>query len=249
MHINQNRIIELKRVDSTNSYAERLLWKNKVPEGTVVWAHEQTAGRGQGENVWLSEPSRNLTISIIFYPGFLPVDQQFQINKAVSLGVMDFINTLLPPGSCKIKWPNDMCWGSLKLGGILINHTISGNLLDNSVIGIGINLNQTLFDPSIPDPVSIKQIIDTETDAKAALNSLISKLDHRYDQLKYGDSFLLDLEYRNNLLGIHKERRFKKDGEFFTGIIRDVDHFGRLILETPDYGQVTYSHKEIEFIL
>jgi len=248
MDMLQGRIIEVHRVDSTNFYAERLVKEKKVPEGTVIRAHEQTAGKGQGDNVWLSEPSKNLTISMILYPGFLPVGQQFFLNKAVALGVIDFVHTLLPPGSCKIKWPNDICYGSSKLGGILISHTISGNSFDTSIIGIGINVNQTRFDPSIPNPVSIKQIINNETDTESALNSLISKLDHRYNQLKKGDLSRLDHEYRNNLLGFDEERRFKKDKDLFNGIIRDVDHFGRLIIETSDRKRLTFSHKEIEFI-
>ena len=248
MDMLQDRIIEVYRVDSTNSYAERMIKEKKVPEGTVIRAHEQTAGKGQGDNVWLSEPLKNLTISMILYPRFLPVDQQFIINKAVSLGVIDFVHTLLPPGSCKIKWPNDIYYGSSKLGGILISHTISGNSFDTSIIGIGINVNQIRFDPSVPNPVSIKQIITNDTDTESALNSLINKLDHRYDQLKKSDLSLLDQDYRNNLLGFEEERRFKKDKDLFTGIIRDVDHFGRLIIESRDYGQMTFSHGEIEFL-
>ena len=248
MVINRNRIIEIDRVDSTNSYAERLLKERKIPEGTIIWAQEQTAGKGQGNNVWLSEASKNLTISMILYPRFLPVDQQFILNKAVSLGVIDFVHTILPSGSCKIKWPNDIFYGSSKLGGILINHSISGNSFDTSIIGIGINVNQIRFDPSIPHPVSIKQIINNETDMKNAINSLIMMLDHRYDQLKKGDLSLLDQEYKKNLLGFDEERRFRKDLDSFIGIIRDVDHFGRLIIETSDYKRLTFSHKEIEFL-
>ena len=100
MGINRNRIIEIDRVDSTNSYAERLLKERKIPEGTIIWAQEQTAGKGQGNNVWLSESSKNLTISMILYPRFLPVDQQFILNKAVSLGVIDFVIHLLLGLSC-----------------------------------------------------------------------------------------------------------------------------------------------------
>jgi BirA family biotin operon repressor/biotin-[acetyl-CoA-carboxylase] ligase len=134
MDVNQNRIIEIAKVDSTNLYAERLVNEQNVPEGTIILTHEQTAGKGQGENVWLSEPFKNLTISMILYPRFLPIDQQFLLNEAVSLGVIDFIHTLLPQGSCKVKWPNDICYNSSKLAGILINNTISGSSFVTSII-------------------------------------------------------------------------------------------------------------------
>ena len=248
MDVNQNRIIEIGRVDSTNLYAERLVNEQNVPEGTIILTHEQTAGKGQGENVWLSEPFKNLTISMILHPRFLPVDQQFLLNEAVSLGVIDFIHTLLPQGSCKVKWPNDICYKSSKLAGILINNTISGSSFDTSIIGIGININQTRFDPALPNPISVKQLISKETDIGQGLIALIGKLDHRYDQLTKGYSELLRQEYKDNLLGIDQERKFKKDLDVFNGFIRDVDLFGRLIIETADNKRLTFSHREVEFL-
>ena len=126
-----DKIIEVKIIDSTNCYAEKILKENKVPEGTIIRAFEQISGKGQGENKWLSEPGKNLTISLILYPRFLPIEHQFILNKSVSLGVLDFVHTILPAGSCKIKWPNDIYSGSLKLGGILIINTVSGSSFDS----------------------------------------------------------------------------------------------------------------------
>jgi BirA family transcriptional regulator, biotin operon repressor / biotin---[acetyl-CoA-carboxylase] ligase len=243
------RIIELDKVDSTNSFALKLLGSGKVADGTVIRAKSQTAGKGQGENTWVSAPGKNLTISMIVYPGFLPVENQFMLNKAVALAVLDFFKTILPPASCKIKWPNDIYAGFSKLGGILINNTVSGSFFDASVIGIGLNINQSRFDPELPNPVSVRQLIDSETDLDQSLTVLIDKLDHRYDQLKKGDFLMLDLEYRNNLLCINEERKFRTDVGMFNGIIRDVDLFGRLIIETADKRRLIFSHKEVELLL
>jgi BirA family transcriptional regulator, biotin operon repressor / biotin---[acetyl-CoA-carboxylase] ligase len=248
MGIDANRIIEIRSVDSTNLYAERLLQKHKVGEGTIIWAQEQFSGKGQGENRWITQPGKNLTISMILYPLFLPIQSQFMLNKAVTLAVLDFIHTLLPAGSCKIKWPNDICSGFSKLGGILISNTVSGSAFDTSIIGIGININQTRFDPAIPNPISIKQITTGETDIVDALIALTGKLDHRYDQLKKGDFSLLDHEYRGNLLGVNEERKFKKDVYLFNGFIRDVDLYGRLVIETADNMKLTFNHKEVELL-
>jgi BirA family biotin operon repressor/biotin-[acetyl-CoA-carboxylase] ligase len=248
-NFNEKRIIELDEIDSTNSYAANLLNSGKVDEGTVIWSHNQTAGKGQGENKWISQSGKNITISMILYPRFLPAESQFMLNKSVSLAVLDFVHTLLPPGSCKIKWPNDIYSGFSKLGGILINNTISGFSFDTSIIGIGLNINQTLFDPSLPSPVSIKQLLSRETDIREGVIEMTRKLDHRYDQLKNGDISLLDIQYRDNLLGINEERTFRKNGDVFNGFIRDVDLFGRLIIETGNSRRLTLSHKEVEFLL
>jgi BirA family biotin operon repressor/biotin-[acetyl-CoA-carboxylase] ligase len=245
----EQRIIELDRTDSTNLYACQLLESEKPDEGTVIWAHTQTAGKGQGENEWLSEPEKNLTISMVLYPRFLPIEHQFMLNKAVSLGVLDFVHTLLPAGSCRLKWPNDIYSGFSKLGGILINNTISGSSFNSSIIGIGININQTRFDPELPNPISIKQLLSRETDIGHGLIALTGSLDHRYNQLKKGDFSLLHHEYRDNLLGINEVRKFKKVLDVFNGFIRDVDLFGRLIIETTDNKRLTFSHNEVELLL
>jgi BirA family biotin operon repressor/biotin-[acetyl-CoA-carboxylase] ligase len=249
LNLKRPRIIELDRIDSTNNYAANLVNSGQVVEGTVIWAHTQTAGKGQGENRWISEPGKNLTISMILYPRFLPIESQFMLNKSVSLAVFDFVHTLLPQGSCKIKWPNDIYSGFLKLGGILINNTISGSSFDTSIIGIGININQTRFNPALPNPISIRKLISRETDLDKALTALTGRLDQRYDQLRNGDFSSLDHEYRNNLLGMNEERKFKTDFGVFNGLIRDVDLFGRLIIETTGKKRLTFSHKEVELLL
>lgn len=246
--LKRQRIIELDEVDSTNKYAANLLNSEKVFEGTIIRAYTQTAGKGQGENRWVSQPGKNLTISMILYPRFLAIESQFMLNKSVSLAVLDFVHALLPRGSCKIKWPNDIYSGFSKLGGILINNTISGSYFDTSIIGIGININQTRFDPALPNPISIRKLISRETDIDKALTALTGKLDQRYDQLRNRDFSSLDHEYRNNLLGINEERKFKNDIGVFNGFIRDVDLFGRLIIETAGKEWLTFSHKEVELL-
>lgn len=247
--LKRRRIIELDEVDSTNSYASNLVNSGKVVEGTIIRAHTQTAGKGQGENRWISQPGKNLTISMILYPRFLPIESQFMLNKSVSLAVLDFVHSILPQGSCKIKWPNDIYSGFSKLGGILINNTISGSAFDASIIGIGININQTRFDPALPNPISIKKLCSGDTDIDHALIVLTGKLDQRYHQLKNGDFLSLDNEYRSNLLGINEERKFKSEKGVFIGSVMDVDLFGRLIIETADKKRLTFSHKEVEFVM
>jgi BirA family transcriptional regulator, biotin operon repressor / biotin---[acetyl-CoA-carboxylase] ligase len=243
------KIIEIQKVDSTNSYAERILMKGNVPEGTIIIAKEQSEGKGQGKNKWLSEPGKNLTLSWILYPKFLPVEHQFMLNKSVSLGVFDFIRSLVPEGLTKIKWPNDIYFELSKLGGILINHTISGTNFDYSIIGIGINLNQMRFDQELPNPISVRRILSREIDIADALVMLIGKLENRYDQLKKSDNAMLSAEYKSNLLGLDDERNFMSGNDRFSGFIRDVDAYGRLIIETSGKERRTFAHGEVEMLL
>lgn len=88
-------IMELDRVDSTNSYAVRLLANDDLEDGTVIWAHDQYAGRGQQQHSWSSEPGKNLTLTVVLKPWFLSPDRQFQLNKTLTLGVIDFIRKSL----------------------------------------------------------------------------------------------------------------------------------------------------------
>jgi BirA family transcriptional regulator, biotin operon repressor / biotin---[acetyl-CoA-carboxylase] ligase len=244
-----NRIIELSVVDSTNLYAERILLTQKVKEGTIISAFEQTAGKGQGENNWISEPWKNLTVSMILYPRFLPVERQFMLNKAVSLAVLDIVNTLVLSASCRIKWPNDIYSGTRKLGGILIINTVSGTDFDTSIAGIGININQTEFDPVLPNPTSVKLITGMDTELEMVMTLLIEKMDLRYNQLKMDQSEQLDSEYRENLLGYNLIRKFRTGNGVIEGMITDVDPFGRLIIETASKKQMIFFHNEIELIL
>jgi len=239
------RIIELETVDSTNLYAERILADGEVEEGTVIWAHHQTAGRGQGENAWISEPGKNLTLSIILFPHFLPPGEQFFFNKAIALGVHDFLGLFVQEVS--IKWPNDLCIGRKKAGGILIQHQLSGNQLTSTIAGIGININQTRFDHHLPNPASLTQILRQELVLKEAVHQLIDRLNFRYRQLKTGSFAQLDVDYIHALLDLGENRLFQYGKEITEGIIRGVDESGRLLVELPGKGIMAFLHGEIGY--
>jgi BirA family biotin operon repressor/biotin-[acetyl-CoA-carboxylase] ligase len=267
-----SNIIELDRVDSTNSYAEKLISEGQAKEGTVVWAHEQFQGKGQNDNIWDSEPGKNLTLSIILNPRFLPPDRQFLLNKVISLGVLDFVNevlkndltplpsgddlTLRPPllkgegeySASAIKWPNDIYAGEKKLGGILITHRIMGASLDTSIAGIGLNINQMLFPDSLPNPCSIKQLTGQETDLRFALKGLCTCIGKRYDSLAAGEVEAIETGYQTALLGFGEWREFMAGETRFEGRIKGVDDLGRLQIEIKNKGLKAFNHKEIEII-
>jgi len=238
-------IIELESVDSTNTYADNMLQKSDLEEGTVIWAFEQFAGRGLNENRWESEPGKNLTFSVILHPGFLSPEKQFQLNKAISLGVFDFMNNLIP--DLAIKWPNDIYVGTRKIAGILIENRIIGTRIKNSIAGIGININQTSFTHEIPNPVSLSQVLRYEIDLKEALNNLCKFMDSRYFQLRSGDHIIIDHDYHHCLLGRDEWRLFTKRGKNFEGKIEGVDDYGHLLITDRKGTGLSFNFKEVEF--
>jgi BirA family biotin operon repressor/biotin-[acetyl-CoA-carboxylase] ligase len=246
MQIIGARIIELEETGSTNAYAGLLLQREQAEEGTVVTARNQTAGRGQGDNTWDSEAGMNLTFTVILYPAFLPPARQFLLNKAVSLGVYDFLHSHTEAVS--IKWPNDLYLGGRKAGGILLQHRICGDAIEASLVGIGININQARFHPSLPDPVSLIHLLNREVVLEEALTQVLRFLDIRYRRLKDNPDQPPDDEYNQALMGFGIPRLYRSDNQTFQGIIRGVDAEGRLLVELPEGELQSFSHREIVFL-
>ena len=269
-----SNIIELERVGSTNEYASDLLNRRNPAEGTIIWALEQFKGKGQNDNCWNSEPGKNLTFTLILKPRFLPPDHQFLLNKVISLGVVDYVNhrltSAMPDAGCQmpdptshiphptshiphpishIKWPNDIYVGRCKLGGILITHRIMGAVIDTSIIGIGLNLNQMTFPPDLPNAVSLKQILNIETDLRGALQEICLFLESRYNSLLRSDITVIEKDYREALLGFGEWREYSVGKSHFEGSVIGVDDLGRLLVETRTHELKAFNHKEIEIIL
>ena len=120
------KVIYLKEVESTNNYANKLILSDTAEDGTVVLAQHQTGGKGQLGNSWESEAGKNLLMSIIWFPRFLPAGQQFLISKVVSLAITDFLQNEIQNST--IKWPNDIYIDNRKLAGILIENSVKGNI-------------------------------------------------------------------------------------------------------------------------
>ena len=120
----------------------------------VIWSEHQTAGRGQRGHEWHSRKGENLTFSVVLEPTFVPIAEQFSVSEVVALSLVDMLSEY--GIEVKIKWTNDIYVGDRKAVGILIEHTYSGSSLARTVVGIGINVNQTEFSADIPNPVSLK---------------------------------------------------------------------------------------------
>jgi BirA family biotin operon repressor/biotin-[acetyl-CoA-carboxylase] ligase len=222
--------------------------QSNIFEGCIVITDKQLAGRGQRGNVWEAKANDNLTLSILYKPSFVQVQFPFGLNIAVSLGIFDVLNEYLPQ-KVKIKWPNDMIVSvnglDKKICGILIENTIKSNVFENSVIGIGLNVNQINFLES--KATSLAKVIGNVVDKNEVLNKLCTAIEHRYLALKRGEN--LQIDYLKNLYLLNVKAQFKSNDLIFEGIIKTVDEYGRLIvLHTETDTLHAYVFKEISLV-
>ncbi|MEN0056843.1 MAG: biotin--[acetyl-CoA-carboxylase] ligase, partial [Mucilaginibacter sp.] len=233
--------------DSTNTFLKNLLSNSKpLPEGTVIMAESQYAGRGQQQNKWHSEPGKNLTFSILLTPSFLAITSQFDLNRVVSLGVFDALRPYLGE-QLKIKWPNDIYYEDRKLGGILIETHVQGSQIKNAIIGIGLNINQENFDPGAGNAISLRQILHRDYDLRTILSEICSSIEAYYLNLKAGKVLFIRNAYLDKLYWLNQVKRFRADDLIFEGIIRDVKNEGILVVEN-DQVRLEFSFKQIEFL-
>jgi BirA family biotin operon repressor/biotin-[acetyl-CoA-carboxylase] ligase len=246
LFVGQN-LLTLKEVDSTNNFLKDLLSNSKpVPEGTVIMAETQFAGRGQQNNQWHSEPGKNLTFSLLLKPTFLAVADQFDLTRAISLGVYDALCPILGDG-LKIKWPNDIYYGDKKLGGMLIENLLQGQQIKSAIIGIGLNINQEVFSDGASNATSVKQILQKDYDLRFILAEICNNIEAYYLNLKAGKIDFVRNTYLNRLYWFNQNKRFKAAGTEFNGTITGVKENGLLVVE-QDNKETTYNLKEIEFL-
>lgn len=246
LFVGQN-LVKLSKVDSTNNYLKNLL-SNYEPlaEGTVIMADHQFAGRGQRGNTWEAKKGENLTVSIYLKPSFLKVTEQFELSKAVSLGIIDYLTILLGE-DCKIKWPNDIYVGNNKIGGLLIENTLAGGTLKSSIVGIGLNINQTEFE-GLDKAASLKKLFRQDFDINQILKGICFYIEGRYNSLKANDTKKLHANYLSSLYRMNEMADFMVSGNKISGKIVNVSKSGELVIDKE--GAVShFNFKEITFII
>lgn len=238
-------------IDSTNRYCEDNLLE--LEDKCVIAATFQSAGKGQRGNSWESAKGKNLTFSIVLKPTHISSEGQFAISQFVSLAI---VNYLEKRGlKAKIKWPNDIYIGDKKICGILINNTINRDKVSSTIIGIGLNLNQTKFVSNAPNPTSIKLEKGGLYFRNIELKRVLSELENLYNAVDNQSNSavlaILDKEYKESLYRIEERAKFfdvlKK--EEFTGIIKGVDSCARIIIQDDSGFERIYSFKEVQFII
>ena len=247
LFVGQN-LIKLLAVDSTNNFLKRMVSNSEpLPEGTVIMAENQYEGRGQVGSKWHAEPGKNLTFSILLHPSFLPLGEQFNLNMTISVAIQKALLSITGAG-LTIKWPNDIYFGHKKIGGILLENIVSGSRIKACIVGIGINVNQEVFETELQQRAgSIFQILQKHVDLIALLAEICSHIEAGYLKLKAGNHAGLRNEYLNSLYQFNVKANYRQNGEIIEGKITDVSENGLLSLETSN-GLKSYNFKEIEFI-
>ncbi|MCT4647854.1 MAG: biotin--[acetyl-CoA-carboxylase] ligase [Carboxylicivirga sp.] len=233
---------------STNTELKSLLSKKELAENTLVLTAHQTAGRGQIGNSWESEANKNLTFSILLRPNFLAPHLQFYISKIVSLALVDTIKQMANV-QATIKWPNDIYIKDEKVAGILIENSILGNQLDYCIVGIGLNVNQTLFHSDAPNPVSLKQITSTDYDLERFLEVLLENLEQRYHELEVNRLELINKSYLDSLYRKNGFHLFEDENGQFEASIKQINEMGLMTLLYKSGQKKEYAFKEVSFVI
>ena len=234
------KITHIDETDSTNRWLRNCTGgQSSCAIHEVVWADYQTAGRGQGTNTWESERGKNLTFSILLHPVDLPANRQFLLSMQVSLAICEALGEHI--GDLSIKWPNDIYWRNAKIAGILIENSLQGSVIRDSIVGVGLNVNQRQFMSDAPNPISLWQICEHETDREQLLKDILAALDR-----------LLGQEVRERYLSMLYRRKgfhpyVDKDGAFMAEL-EDVEDDGHLLLCDDSGGRRRYAFKEVTFI-
>ena len=233
----------LDKVDSTNNYAMGMVRNGLWKHGNACFAMEQSEGKGTRGKSWNSERNHNILLSIVAETGFLEIHQQFILSVIAALSCQElFLKYAIEP--VKIKWPNDILWNDRKAAGILIENVIKGGRWHNSIVGIGMNINQTSF--SDPNAVSLKQITGKDFDAVGLAKELYHLFFNYFEIIKTNPSSLLK-QYNCNLYKRGEKVRLRKDRMIFETVIEEVTANG--VLVTSDAQPREFNYGEIQWIL
>ena len=230
------KVTHIGETDSTNR------WMKEHGEGDmVVVADYQTAGRGCGTNTWESERGRNLLFSVLLHPVETPVRQQFHISMAVAVALGEMLSQYADGFS--IKWPNDIYWRDRKICGMLIENRVAGQTLSESIVGIGLNVNQREFRSNAPNPVSLCQILGHEVDRDELLADFLQRLPPamRRSTLRHDYESML---YRRMRLTAYADR-----SGVFRASLQGIADDGRLLLRDDEGHDRLYAFKEVQFII
>lgn len=242
------KVVSLRETDSTNNQMRQWLSSERVPAFSVIRADYQTAGRGQVGNRWESAPGQNLLMSIVLRPAQLDVHQQFYLSMAVSNAILQVLRPYVP--NVKVKWPNDIYVGDKKLAGILIENTLRGSLINDTIVGLGLNVNQREFVSDAPNPVSMANITGRETEPAALAEAIVVAMRqwmYYVNGARWSDiveAYMCSL-YRFD----GQMHPFATANGHFSARIIGIEPDGRLMLEDAGGIVSSYMFKEVEFVI
>ena len=240
-------IIKLDAIDSTNSYLKKIILEKDISDYTIVTANFQTEGKGQLGYMWESEDSKNLLCSIYKKDLGIKVEDQFVLSMLVSLSIIRTLEKLNLP-KLYIKWPNDIMSDNKKICGILVENMVKQNSIKESVIGIGLNVNQNTF-KNLPNATSIKKIKGVAFNIDELLNDLVNNIKKHFGDYNKSNIDLVFRQYEDVLYRINIPSTFKNSqGDVFTGFIKGVSSLGRLKVLLEDNLTKSYTVKDISLL-
>ncbi len=239
------QIIRLKETASTNNYLREQLQKEHLPEGSVVMADFQTGGRGQTGNSWESVAGQNLLFSIVLYSDFLLANQQFIISQLTALAVKETLDHYID--NVSIKWPNDIYWKDKKICGMLIENDLTGQTIYCSVIGIGINVNQSVF-VNAPNPVSLYQITGKIVDKEELFERFLPIFYNYYLELLQEKDEQIKEKYFSSLYRRDGHFAYQDENGTFMAEIYSIESTGHLVLKLNNGELRRYAFKEVSYL-
>jgi len=239
------KFVKLKQVDSTNDYAQEYSKKYSKVNNVVFVSKEQTKGKGQRGNSWFSEKNKNLTFSLLIRETGIAVADFFSINFVVSLALVELLKNNFP--EVKIKWPNDILINRKKIAGILIENSIRKTAINQTIIGIGLNVNQAFFPKELPFATSMTNESNKNFDLNVLLTKFIEIFSKYWEKRTKLD--ILKEEYLNYLFAFKQWQKFKDRNGFFRAQIIDIEKSGELVVLDEKNEIRKYFFKEVEFII
>lgn len=238
-------------IGSTNTYLRELKGGDPAYDYEVAVADFQTAGRGQKGNTWESEQGKNLLFSILAHPRNIKVRDQFYLSEAIALAVSDAVIAVIGPefaGGVSVKWSNDVYWKDFKMAGILIENTLQGDRILDTVAGVGLDVNQEVFLSDAPNPISLKNITGRVFDRDALLSDIVDRF-IGYMERAEQDRADVDRMYRERLYRREGYHPFRDAAGEFEACIEGIRPDGCLMLLTRGGEHRVYEFKQVQFIL
>jgi len=236
-----------KQLPSTNLMAASLMEHGKIAGPTAIITDDQPLGRGQLRTKWHSVANKNLTFTLVLPKLNMQVGQQFMLNKAVGLALLQTVSTLI--GDVKIKWPNDIYYKNKKLAGILVENQISGKQIKSCLIGIGLNVNQSVWTKEVSNPASLKGITQKSYNLEEVQVLWPTLFYEHLLRFLEKSAEEIDALFNDELYGKGEWHNFRDSEKTFNAHILYVNPNGLLVLENENGEQVEYANKEVRLLI
>ena len=243
------KLIKLDAIDSTNTFLKNLAVNVELDDFTVVSAKHQLSGKGQMGSEWVSEVDKNLMFSVYKRFERLTIENQFCISMIVSLTIHEVLSAL-KLSKIKIKWPNDILSCDKKVGGVLIENKLKDKQIESSIIGIGLNVNQTVF-RNLNQASSLYVNYKRKFDRDNLLKQIVNRLEINFKKYDFSSSDSINelhSNYEKLLFNLNLLKPYSlQDETIFDGVIKGVTEIGELKIEVNGANE-TFNIKEIRFL-